>query len=132
MKSQRIQEEPRHKRQAHHEPPIEWNLVEIPAQLIRNMAELKLAPSEFIFLAYLLAVDSAWKQGGSIAVPLHVVEEATGLSIGTIHAAKRGLIAKGFMTVLNIRNQARTNTYDLSPLRQKLCAAGTAATIAAL
>ena len=93
---------------------------------------LNLAPSEFVFLAYLMAVDNEWKKGGSIAVPLHVVEEATGLSIGTIHAAKRGLIAKEFMTVLNVRNQARTNTYDLSPLRGKLLAMGTAATSAAL
>ncbi len=132
MKYQRIKEEPRHGRQAHHERSIEWNLVEIPAQLIRNMAELNLAPSEFVFLAYLMAVDNEWKKGGSIAVPLHVVEEATGLSIGTIHAAKRGLIAKEFMTVLNVRNQARTNTYDLSPLRRKLCVADTAATSTAL
>ncbi len=107
-------------RQRHHKRAIEGTLAEIPAQLIRNMAELKLEPVEVIFLAYLLVADPGWKEGKPVALPLRDVEQATGLSIGTIHKAKKGLIDKGFMAIMNVRNQARTNTYDLSPMRQRL------------
>ena len=107
-------------RQLHRKQVVEWTLAEIPAQLIRNMAQLQLEPTEFIFLAYLLAADPGWKEGKPVALPLRDVEQGTGLSIGTIHKGKQGLIGKGFMTILNVRNQARTNTYDLSPMRQRL------------
>lgn len=105
---------------AHSKRVIEWTLAEIPAQLIRNMAQLKLGSIEFIFLVYLMSVDAGWKEGKPIALPLRDIQQATGLSLGTIHKAKRGLINKGFMAIANVRNQARTNTYDLSPIRQKL------------
>ncbi len=105
---------------AHCKRVIEWTLAEIPAQLIRNMAQLQLDPIEFIFLAYLMSADPAWREGKPIALPLRDMQHATGLSIGTIYKAKRGLIDKGFMTIMNVRNQARTNTYDLLPLRRKL------------
>ena len=111
---------PKRKREAHCEPAIEWKFVEIPANLIRNMAQLKLTPSEFIFLSYLLSADDAWKQGRPVAIPLRDAQRATGLSWGTIHSAKRGLIGKHFMSIMNVRNKARTNTYDLSPMRRKL------------
>ena len=108
------------RRRQHHERAIEWTLAEIPAQLIRNMAQLQLEPMEFICLVYLLAADPGWKEGKPVALPLRDVEQATGLSVGTIHRAKKGLIDKGFMAIMNVRNQARTNTYDLSPMRQRL------------
>jgi DNA-binding MarR family transcriptional regulator len=108
------------RRQQHRKQAVEWTLAEIPAQLIRDMAQLRLEPTEFIFLAYLLAADVGWKEGKPVALPLRDVEQATGLSIGTIHKAKKGLIDKGFMAIVNVRNQARTNTYDLSPMRQRL------------
>lgn len=108
------------RRQApHREHVIEWTLVEIPVQLIRNMAQLKLDPIEFIFLSYLLAADAEWKEEKPVALPLRDIQQATGLSIGTIHKAKRGLIDKGFISIMNVRNLGRTNTYDLSPMRQK-------------
>ncbi len=108
------------RRQRHRKQAVEWTLAEILAQLIRNMAQLKLDPIEVIFLAYLLTADAGWKEGKPVALPLRDVEQATGLSIGTIHKAKKGLVDKGFMAILNVRNQARTNTYDLSPMRQRL------------
>jgi DNA-binding MarR family transcriptional regulator len=107
-------------RQQHRERIIEWSLIEIPAQLVRDMAQLKLTPAEFIVLIHLLCADNGWKQGHPVALPLRNMQQATGLSLGTVHNAKRGLIAKGFMTIMNVRNQARTNTYDLSPMRQML------------
>ena len=118
--AKRKQRRPRRKRNVLPEPVIEWQFIEIPADLIRKMAQLKLAPSEFIFLAYLLSADDAWKQGRSVAMPLRDAQRATGLSWGTIHNAKRGLISKHFMNIENVRNQARTNTYDFSPMRRKL------------
>lgn len=108
------------KRQTHRERAIEWDLIEIPAQLIRDMARLDLTPAELIFIMYLLSVGHGWKQGHTIALPLRNVKQATGLSQATIHKAKRGLIEKGFMTIVNIRNQARTNTYDVGPMAMRL------------
>ena len=113
-------EERNERRRQHRKQAVEWTLAEIPAQLIRDMAQLRIEPTELIFLAYLLTADAGWKEGKPVALPLRDVERATGLSIGTIHKAKKGLIDKGFMAIMNVRNQARTNTYDLSPMRQRL------------
>jgi hypothetical protein len=51
---------------------------------------------------------------------MKAMHRATGFAPGTIHAAKRGLVSKGFVTILNERNKKRTNTYDLSLLWEKL------------
>ena len=83
-------EERNERRRQHRKQAVEWTLAEIPAQLIRNMAQLRLEPTEFIFLAYLLAADVGWKEGKPVALPLRDVEQATGLSIGTIHKEKKG------------------------------------------
>jgi hypothetical protein len=42
------------------------------------------------------------------------------LTPGTVHAAKRGLVGKGFIKILNERNKKRTNTYDLAPMKEKI------------
>jgi len=84
------------------------------------MAELQLQPADFILLTFLLAADSIGKTGGTVSVALKIVGQSTGLAYATIHYAKDRLVANGFIAILNIRNIARTNTYDLSPLRRKL------------
>jgi hypothetical protein len=119
------QDTKQHKQRGTARPPrreriMEWSFIEIPAQLVRDMAQLKLTPAEFTLLVYFLGADGGWKKGYSVALPLRNVQQATGLSLGTVHNAKRGLIAKGFMMIVNVRNQARTNTYDFSPMRQML------------
>jgi hypothetical protein len=92
----------------------------IPLALISRMAELELEPAEFILLIFLLAADDVGNGGGTVSVSLKIVGQATGLAYATVHYAKKTLVARGFLAVLNIRNLTRTNTYDLSPLRRKL------------
>jgi DNA-binding MarR family transcriptional regulator len=85
---------------------------------IRNMKALGLTATEVILLGYLLSYTS---EGDSRVSPsLKEMHRATGFAPGTIHAAKRGLVEKGFVKILNERNKKRTNTYDLAPLREKL------------
>jgi DNA-binding MarR family transcriptional regulator len=86
--------------------------------LIRNMKALGLTATEVILLAYLLSHAS---EGDSRASPsLKEMHRATGFAPGTIHAAKRGLVGKGFVQILDERNKKRTNTYDLAPMRKKI------------
>ena len=82
------------------------------------MKALGLTATEVILLGYLLSHVS---EGDSRVSPsLKEMHRATGFAPGTIHAAKRGLVGKGFVKILNERNKKRTNTYDLAPLREKL------------
>jgi DNA-binding MarR family transcriptional regulator len=82
------------------------------------MKALGLTATEVILLGYLLSYSS---EGGSRVSPsLKEMHRATGFAPGTIHAAKRGLVGKGFIQILNERNKKRTNTYDLALLREKL------------
>jgi hypothetical protein len=99
---------------------MEFRCAAIPIALISRMAELRLEPAEFILLTFLFAADDAGKTDGTVSVALRIVSQSTGLAYATVHYAKKCLVAKGFIAVLNIRNLARTNTYDLSPLRRKL------------
>ena len=107
-------------RRKRREKDVPWQLAEVPAAIIRKMAEFQLAPSEVVLLGYLLSADDAWKRGGTISASLREAKKATGLAGGTVHHAKNGLIRKGFIVILNVRNAARTNTYDFSPMRRKL------------
>ena len=102
------------------EDVVDLQSANIPLALISRMAELELEPAEFILLVFFLAVDDVGKRGGTISVSLKIVGQATGLAYATVHYAKKCLVAKGFIAVLNIRSITRTNTYDLSPLRRKL------------
>lgn len=102
------------------EEVMEFQCAAIPIALISRMAELQLEPAEFILLTFFLAADDVGKTGGTVSVSLKIVGQATGLAYATVHYAKKTLVARGFITVLNIRNITRTNTYDLSPLRRKL------------
>jgi len=93
-------------------PNVVFNL------LVRNMKALGLTATEVILLEYLLSYSS---EGNSRVSPsLKEMHRATGFAPGTIHAAKRGLVGKGFIKILNERNKKRTNTYDLAPLREKI------------
>ena len=103
---------------------MDLQCVEIPLALVSRMADLQLEPAEFIFLTFLLAADDAGKTGGTVSVALKIVSQVTGLAYATVHYAKKRLVAQGFIAVLNVRNLARTNTYDLTPLRRKLRDAG--------
>jgi hypothetical protein len=86
--------------------------------IVHNMKTLGLTATEVILLEYLLSYSS---EGESHVAPsLKEMHRATGFAPGTIHAAKRGLISKGFVTILNERNEMRTNNYDLSLLWEKL------------
>jgi hypothetical protein len=113
-------EQSRRSRRKRRERDMPWQLAEVPAAIIRKMAELQLTPSEFVLLGYLLSADDAWKRGGTISASLREAKKATGLAGGTIHHAKNGLIRKGFMTIMDVRNATRTNTYDFSPMQRKL------------
>jgi|GEM_PF-2216453 DNA-binding MarR family transcriptional regulator len=86
--------------------------------LVRNMKALGLTATEVILLEYLLSHVS--KGDARVSPSLKEMHRATGFAPGTIHAAKRGLVSKGFIKILNERNKKRTNTYDLAPLREKL------------
>ena len=86
--------------------------------LIRNMKALGLTATEVILLEYLLSHVSMGD--ARVSPSLKEMHRATGFAPGTIHAAKRGLVGKGFIKILNERNKKRTNTYDLAPLREKL------------
>jgi hypothetical protein len=86
--------------------------------LIRNMKALGLTATEVILLEYLIYYSS---EGDSRVSPsLKEMHRATGFAPGTIHAAKRGLVGKGFVQILDERNKKKTNTYDLAPLREKI------------
>ena len=86
--------------------------------LIRNMKALGLSAAEVILLEYLLS--DASESDSRVSPSLKEMHRATGFAPGTIHAAKRGLVGKGFVMILNERNKKRTNTYDLAPLREKI------------
>jgi DNA-binding MarR family transcriptional regulator len=86
--------------------------------LVRNMKELGLTATEVILLEYLLSYVS--EGDARVSPSLKEMHRATGFAPGTIHAAKRGLVGKGFIKILNERNKKRTNTYDLAPLREKI------------
>jgi hypothetical protein len=86
--------------------------------LIRNMKKLGLTATEVILLGYLLS--HATEGDSRVSPSLKEMHRATGFAPGTIHAAKRGLVGKRFVKILNERNKKRTNTYDLAPLREKL------------
>jgi DNA-binding MarR family transcriptional regulator len=86
--------------------------------LIRNMKALGLTATEVILLGYLLSHAS--EGDARVSPSLKEMHRATGFAPGTIHAAKRGLVGKGFVLILNERNKKRTNTYDLAPLREKI------------
>jgi DNA-binding MarR family transcriptional regulator len=86
--------------------------------LVRNMKALGLTATEVILLEYLLSYVS--EGNPRVSPSLKEMHRATGFAPGTIHAAKRGLVGKGFIKILNERNKKRTNTYDLAPLREKL------------
>jgi DNA-binding MarR family transcriptional regulator len=86
--------------------------------LVRNMKALGLTATEVILLEYLLSYIS--EGDARVSPSLKEMHRATGFAPGTIHAAKRGLVGKGFIKILNERNKKRTNTYDLAPLREKL------------
>ena len=88
--------------------------------LIRNMKELEITASEIIFLEYLMSHGFTWEADCTVSPSLKEMHRATGLATATIHAAKRGLVGKGFINILNERNKKRTNTYDLAPLREKI------------
>lgn len=89
-----------------------------PNLLIRNMKALGLTATEVILLGYLLSHAS--EGDARVSPSLKEMHRATGFAPGTIHAAKRGLVGKGFVKILNERNKKRTNTYDLAPLREKI------------
>ena len=86
--------------------------------LVRNMKALELTATEVILLEYLLSYVS--EGDARVSPSLKEMHRATGFAPGTIHAAKRGLVGKGFVQILNERNKKRTNTYDLAPLREKI------------
>ena len=86
--------------------------------LVRNMKGLGLTATEVVLLGYLLSHVS--EGDPRVAPSLKEMHRATGFAPGTIHAAKRGLVGKGFIKILNERNKKRTNTYDLAPLREKI------------
>jgi len=88
--------------------------------LIRNMKELEITASEIIFLEYLMSHGFTWEADCTVSPSLKEMHRATGLAMATIHAAKRGLVAKGFIKISNERNKQRTNTYNFLPLRGKL------------
>ena len=88
--------------------------------LVRNMKELGLTASEVIFLEYLMSHGFTWEADCTVSPSLKEMHRATGLAMATIHAAKRGLVAKGFIKISNERNKQRTNTYNFLPLRGKL------------
>jgi DNA-binding MarR family transcriptional regulator len=89
-----------------------------PNLLVRNIKTLGLTATEVILLEYLLSHAS--EGNPHVSPSLKEMHRATGFAPGTIHAAKRGLVGKGFIKILNERNKKRTNTYDLAPLREKL------------
>jgi DNA-binding MarR family transcriptional regulator len=91
-----------------------------PNLLIRNMKVLGLASAEIVFLEYLISGNFSWEGNCVVPVSLKEMHRATGLATGTIHAAKKRLVAKGLVQILNTRNKERTNTYNLLPLREKL------------
>jgi hypothetical protein len=84
------------------------------------MKRLELTSAEFVLVNYLTAGDFSWQQNCVVASSLKEMHRATGLATGTIHTAKRGLVSKGLVQILNTRNKERTNTYNLLPLREKL------------
>jgi hypothetical protein len=86
--------------------------------LIRNMKALGITATEVILLGYLLSYVS--EGDAHVSPSLKEMHRATGFAPGTIHAAKRGLVGKGFVKILNERNKKRTNTYDLAPLWEKI------------
>lgn len=88
--------------------------------LIRNMKALGLTSAEIVFLEYLMAHGFSWKADCRVSPSLKEMHRATGLATGTIHNAKKGLVNKGLIKILNERNKERTNTYNLLPLREKL------------
>lgn len=86
--------------------------------LVRNMKALELTATEVILLEYLLSHVS--EVDARVSPSLKEMHRATGFAPGTIHAAKRGLVDKGFVKILNERNKKRTNTYDLALLWEKI------------
>lgn len=90
------------------------------AQIVRNMKTLGLTSAEIVFLDYLMSHGFSWTGDCRVSPSLKEMHRATNLAPGTIHAAKQGLINKGFIKVINERNKQRTNTYTLLPLREKL------------
>lgn len=99
---------------------VDFSFATIPALLIRKMRELGLTPSEFALLTHLLATGIPGENGATVSASLRCAEKETGLAHGTVYRAKDGLVAKGILKITSERNKARTNTYDLTPLQEKL------------
>ena len=98
---------------------VNFSFTPIPVLLIRKMREFGLTPSEFALLTHFLAAGSRG-DGDTVSASLRRAEKETGLAHGTVYRAKDGLLAKGILKITNERNKARTNTYDLTPLKEKL------------
>lgn len=93
---------------------------QVPTLVIRELKALALEPREVILLLYILSFAFMADDGGVVAVSLREMSRLTGLSSATIHAAKNGLIAKGFIALVDARNQDRVDMFDLSPLEARL------------
>ena len=97
-----------------------FGFVQTPNLLIQNKKALGLTTSELFLLQYLMSYGSAHEIADWVYPSLKEMSKMTGLSTGTIHAAKDGLVNKGFIEILKKENPYGTNYYNLFPIREKL------------
>ena len=90
---------------------------QIPNLLIRHRKALKLSAAEQYLAIYLLSFDH---DGLGCSPSLERMGKITGMSSSTIHNAKKGLVAKGYITVFPAKHKKQPNSYRLDGLRKAL------------
>ena len=98
----------------------QFGFAQIPSLLIFHMKDLGLKAPDMIFLTYLISHELSWENNYPVCPSMKGMTKVTGMAYNTILAAKKRLEKNGFISIPCVRNQMRTNTYDLNPLRETL------------
>jgi hypothetical protein len=98
----------------------QFGFTQLPNLLMFHMKDLGLKAPDVIFLIHLISHGLSWENNFPICLSMKEMAKVTGMAYNTILAAKKRLESNGFITISAVRNQMRTNTYDLNPLMEKL------------
>lgn len=98
----------------------QFGFTHLPSLIIFHMKDLRLKATDVIFLSHLISYQLSWENGFPICPSMRAMSETTGMAYNTILGAKKRLVKNGFIVIPNVRNQMRTNTYDLNPLMEIL------------
>ncbi|MBU6500238.1 MAG: hypothetical protein KGJ89_00165 [Patescibacteria group bacterium] len=105
---------------AYDDDVLHFGMTAIPNILLQRRNELQLTISEMDFILQLLSRVKDGEYGNIIGPPIAKVAKQLGCTPTTLHGAKKRLVGKGYLAIINERNDLRTNIYDLRPFMEKI------------